>query len=218
MMDSRLYVITGSAFLKGRRLEDVIRQAIGGGADCIQLREKEATSRELLEMAVLLRRITRETDIRFIVNDRVDIALAADADGVHLGQDDLPIAVARKLLGPEKIIGISTHSVQEAIAAEQAGADYIGLGPIHPTQTKLDAEPVIGVEGVREVRRHVSIPIVAIGGIKQPDVAEIIRAGANGVAVISAIIGANDVYAAAAAMRAEVDRIREEGKPHGTDD
>lgn len=207
-MDSRLYVITGNAFLQGRRLEDVILQAIQGGADCIQLREKELSSRELLETGRLLRRITAENNIRFIVNDRLDIALAVDADGVHLGQDDLPIDVARRLLGPEKIIGISTHDAQEAIAAEKAGADYIGVGPIKATQSKSDAAPAIGLEGVQEIRRHVSLPIVAIGGIKQDDVAGIIRSGANGIAVISAIIGADDVYQAASAMRSEVDRIR----------
>ncbi|MFC4767322.1 thiamine phosphate synthase [Effusibacillus consociatus] len=211
-MDSRLYVITGKSFLKGRRLEDVIREAIDGGADCIQLREKDISSRELLEMGRLLRQITKEKAIPFIVNDRLDIALAVDADGIHLGQDDMPIEIARKLLGPDKIIGISTHGVEEAVAAELAGADYIGLGPIKATQTKLDTEPVIGIEGIREVRRHVSLPIVAIGGVKQEDAAEIVQAGANGVAVISAVIGADDVYQASSALRAQVDRVREEGE------
>jgi thiamine-phosphate pyrophosphorylase len=214
-MDSRLYVITGNAFLNGRSLEEVIRKVISGGADCIQLREKDVSTRELLEMGSVLRRITRENGVPFIVNDRLDIALAVEADGVHLGQDDLPIEAARKIMGPHKIIGISTHDVKEAVAAERAGADYIGLGPVKATQTKLDAEPAIGVEGIREVRRHVSLPIVAIGGIKQGDVADIIRAGATGVAVISAVIGADDVFRASFDMRKEVDRIRREH--NGTD-
>ncbi|WP_096184209.1 thiamine phosphate synthase [Effusibacillus lacus] len=215
-LDSRLYVITGSAFLKGRKLEDVILQAIGGGADCIQLREKDVSSRELLEMAVLLRKLTKETGTTFIVNDRVDIAQAVGADGVHLGQQDLPIAVAREILGPDKIIGISTHDSKEAIEAERSGANYIGLGPVHPTPTKSDAEPAIGLQGIREVCRHVSIPVVAIGGIKQKDVEDIIRSGASGVAVISAVIGADDVHAAAKAMRDAVDRVRKEGIGHGS--
>jgi thiamine-phosphate pyrophosphorylase len=207
-MDSRLYVITGHSFLKGRRLEDVIRAAIHGGADTIQLREKDFSGRELLEAGQLLRRLTRELGARLIVNDRIDVAKAVDADGVHLGQKDLPIEVARDILGPDKIVGLSTHNVAEAVAAERAGADYIGLGPMKPTTTKLDTEPVVGPEGVKAVRAAVRLPIVAIGGIKEADVAEIIRNGANGVAVISAVIGAEDVEGAARALRAIVERER----------
>jgi thiamine-phosphate pyrophosphorylase len=207
-MDSRLYVITGHQFLKGRSLEDVIRAAIKGGADCIQLREKDYTGRELLEAGTLLRRVTREMGVKFIVNDRVDVAKAVDADGVHLGQSDLPIQAARDLLGPGKLVGLSTHNVAEAVEAERLGADYIGLGPMKPTATKLDTEPVVGPQGVKEVRKHVKLPIIAIGGIKEEDVAEIIRSGANGVAVVSAIIGSDDVRRAAERMRAIVDQER----------
>jgi thiamine-phosphate pyrophosphorylase len=207
-MDSRLYVVTGDTFLKGRSLEDVIRAAIAGGADCIQLREKDYTGRQLLEAGHLLRRITREMGARLIINDRIDVAKAVDADGVHLGQSDLPIEVAREILGTGKIVGLSTHNVEEAVAAERAGADYIGLGPMKPTTTKLDTDPVVGPQGVKAVRAHVKLPIVAIGGIKQEDVAEIIRCGANGVAIISAIIGAEDVRGAAGAIRSIVDRER----------
>ena len=207
-MDSRLYVITGQAFLKGRRLEDVIAAAIRGGADTIQLREKDLNGRELLASGQLLRRVTRELGARLIVNDRIDVARAIDADGVHLGQNDLPIEVARAILGPDKLVGLSTHNVEEAVAAERAGANYIGLGPMKPTTTKLDTEPVVGPIGVREVRRHVKLPIVAIGGIKQEDVAEIIRSGANAVAIISAIVGSDDVEAAARNIRSIVDQER----------
>ena len=207
-MDSRLYVITGQAFLRGRRLEDVIAAAIRGGADTIQLREKDYSGRELLEAGHLLRRVTRELGARLIINDRIDVAHAVDADGVHLGQGDLPIAAARAILGPDKIVGLSTHNVEEAVLAERAGANYIGLGPMKPTQTKLDTEPVVGPSGLREVRRHVQLPIVAIGGIKQEDVAEIIRSGANAVAIISAVIGSDDVEGAARAIRTLVDAER----------
>jgi len=209
-MDSRLYVITGSAFLRGRSLEEVITAAIRGGADTIQLREKDFGGRALLEAGRLLRRITAEHGVRLIVNDRIDVAIGVDADGVHLGQSDLPITVARDILGPGKIVGLSTHSVAEAVAAERAGADYIGLGPMFPTRTKLDTEPVVGPDGVRDVRRHVRLPIVAIGGIRPEHAAEIIGNGANAVAVISAVIGADDVEGAARTVRQIVDRKREE--------
>jgi thiamine-phosphate pyrophosphorylase len=207
-VDSRLYVITGHQFLKGRPLEDVIRAAILGGADTIQLREKDYSGRELLQAGTVLRLLTRELGARLIVNDRIDVAKAIDADGVHLGQGDLPIEVARAILGPDKIVGLSTHNVAEAVAAERAGANYIGLGPMKPTQTKLDTEPVVGPAGIKEVRRHVALPIVAIGGIKQEDVAEIIRSGANAVAIISAIVGSDDVEGAARMVRAIVDEER----------
>jgi thiamine-phosphate pyrophosphorylase len=207
-VDSRLYVITGHQFLKGRPLEDVIRAAILGGADTIQLREKDYSGRELLQAGTVLRQLTRELGARLIVNDRIDVAKAIDADGVHLGQGDLPIEVARAILGPDKIVGLSTHNVAEAVAAERAGANYIGLGPMKPTQTKLDTEPVVGPAGIKEVRRHVALPIVAIGGIKQEDVAEIIRSGANAVAIISAIVGSDDVEGAARMVRAIVDEER----------
>lgn len=207
-MDSRLYVITGHSFLGDRRLEDVIRAAILGGADCIQLREKHYTGRELLEAGHVLRRVTSEYGVNLIINDRIDVARAVDADGVHLGQGDLPIEVAREILGPDKIVGLSTHNVAEAVAAERAGANYIGLGPMKPTTTKLDTDPVVGPAGVKEVRKHVSLPIVAIGGIKCEDVAEIIRNGANSVAIISAIIGSEDVEGAAREIRAIVDLER----------
>ncbi|PWK14422.1 thiamine phosphate synthase [Tumebacillus permanentifrigoris] len=207
-MDSRLYVLTGHAYYKGRQLKDVIAAALRGGADCIQLREKDYSGRELLEAGHLLRRLTREAGVKLIINDRIDVARAVDADGVHLGQGDLPIQVAREILGAGKIVGLSTHNVEEAVAAERAGADYIGLGPMKPTQTKLDTEPVVGPAGVLEVRRHVRLPIVAIGGITAADTAEIIRCGANSVAVVSAVVGADDVEAAARELREIVDRER----------
>jgi len=205
----RLYVITGAAFLRGRSLEAVVTAALEGGADCIQLREKVSSGRELLAAGQLIRRLTREQGALYIVNDRIDVAAATDADGVHLGQGDLPLAVARDLLGPDKLVGISTHNVAEAVAAEAAGADYIGLGPMFPTQTKLDTEPVVGPTGVREVRRHVQLPIVAIGGIKHEHVPAIIRGGATTVAVISAVIGADDPAAAARAFCQSIATARE---------
>lgn len=146
----------------------------------------------------------RRSGAAFIVNDHPDIAMAVDADGVHLGQDDLPVEVARKLMGGSRIIGVSTHSVEQARAAQSAGADYIGFGPIFMTRTK-DAGPRQGIEGLRQVRKAVTLPVIAIGGINSGNLDEVLRAGADGVAVISAILAAPDPYETARGM---VDRIQ----------
>ncbi|MDA8233580.1 MAG: thiamine phosphate synthase [Clostridia bacterium] len=192
-----LYVITGSEFTKGRPLLEVVAQAIEGGAKVVQLREKETTARELLKLADKLRVMTKEAGVAFIVNDRVDLAKAAEADGVHLGQDDLPLEVARELLGRDKLIGISTHSLEQAVAAEEAGADYIGVGPVFPTATKENLDPVVGLELLTRIKEAVNIPIVAIGGINDGNAAQVVEAGADSIAVITAVMGANDVAAAA---------------------
>ena len=140
----------------------------------------------------------------FIVNDHPDIAMAVDADGVHLGQDDLPVELARRLMGSNRIIGVSTHSIEQARAAQSAGADYVGFGPIFPTRTK-DAGQLQGVEGLRNVRRAATLPVIAIGGINDGNLDEVLRAGADGVAVISAILAAPDLHKAARGM---VERIQ----------
>jgi thiamine-phosphate pyrophosphorylase len=146
----------------------------------------------------------RRSGAAFIVNDHPDIAMAVEADGVHLGQDDLPVEVARKLMGGSRIIGVSTHSVEQARAAQSAGADYIGFGPIFTTRTK-DAGPRQGIEGLRQVRKAVTLPVIAIGGINSGNLDEVLKAGADGVAVISAILSAPDPYDTAREM---VDRIQ----------
>ena len=176
--------------------EDVARAGIAGGARVIQLRGKSMPVRELYTVAVRLREITADAGVLFIVNDSVELALASHADGVHLGQDDMPLEMARRLMGPDRIIGVSTHSVRQATVAEAGGADYIGFGPIYQTSTKDAGEPK-GPDGIREVREKVKIPIVAIGGINAGNVREVIAAGADAVAVISAVSGAEDMAAAA---------------------
>jgi thiamine-phosphate pyrophosphorylase len=195
--DLSLYVITDRALARGRPLEEIVAAAIRGGATMIQLREKERPVREIVDTGRRLLEITRPAGVPLIVNDRVDVAMAIDADGVHVGQDDLPVADARRLVGPDKIVGASAGTVQEAVQAEADGADYVGVGSIFATATKPDAGPAIGPEAISEIRTVVRIPIVAIGGITPANAAEAIHAGAHGVAVLSAVVGADDVREAA---------------------
>ena len=187
---------------------DVIRAAIEGGATVVQYREKEGTTRRLLEESLALRRLTREAGVPFIVNDRVDVALAVEADGVHVGQDDMPAAVTRRLMGRDKIVGVSATNLQEALQAEKDGADYLGAGPVFATPTKPDAAPAMGLEGLAEICRRVSIPVVAIGGINEQNAATVIEAGADGVAVISAVVAAPAVAAAARRLREVIEATR----------
>lgn len=192
MRDFCLYVITGENFHPGRSLIEVMEQAILGGADIIQLRDKTGSREEVLRKAIQLRELTRKYGVTFIVNDYIDIALEADADGIHLGQGDMPLSKARELVG-DKIIGISTHQIEEAILAQQQGADYIGVGPIFPTATKPDVVDPVTVEYVRQVASRITIPFVAIGGIKLHNVDDVIRAGATRICAISEIVGSTDV-------------------------
>jgi thiamine-phosphate pyrophosphorylase len=191
MKDFRLYAITGEQFHPGRAMLHVMEQAILGGADIIQLRDKKGSKAEVLAKAQALRKLTRRYGVTFIVNDDIDIALEADADGVHLGQGDLPLPEARKRMGG-KVIGISTHAIEEALLAQEQGADYIGVGPVFPTKTKENVTPVT-VDYVREVSRRIAIPFVAIGGIKLHNVDEVIRAGARRICAVSEIVGSDDV-------------------------
>ena len=162
-----------------------------------QYRNKNGTRREIYETALRLARALRTSGALFILNDHADIAAAVGADGVHLGQDDLPIAAARRVLGPEALVGISTHSLEQARAAQEAGADYIGFGPVYQTSTK-DAGSVQGIEGLSAVAAAVSIPVIAIGGITRDTIGDVMRAGARGAAVIGAVCSAPDIASAAA--------------------
>ena len=178
--------------------------AAAGGADMIQLRDKSGDLRALLPQARAIQALCRAHGAIFIVNDRLDLALAAGADGVHVGQDDLPAESARHLLGPGRLLGVSTHDRAQAKAAEAAGADYIGFGPMFPTGTKETGYTPRGLEGLREIRAAVRLPVLAIGGITLETAADVIAAGATAPAVISAIVAAPDIAAAAAAFRARV--------------
>lgn len=194
-MDPTLYVVLDRAAARGRSLDDLLEALIDGGCRMVQLREKEWPSGRLLPVAERLLARARRAGITFIVNDRVDLAVAIGADGVHLGQDDLPAPVARPLLRPGMILGVSTHSVAQAHAARDDGADYIAIGSVFATATKPDFE-LVGPGLVRKLRPDIRVPMVGIGGITHDNVGDVIRAGADGVAVISAICAAPDPTAA----------------------
>jgi len=182
--------LSGICFITDRKysslpLQDMVTVVLRAGVKWVQYREKDLSRREIYANAVILRKLTRLFDASLIINDHADIALAVEADGVHLGQDDLPLKEARKIMG-SRIIGISTHSLAEAVEAERGGADYIGFGPVFHTTTK-DAGPPKGAGNIRVIKENVGIPVVAIGGINPDNVASVIRSGADAVAVATAI-------------------------------
>ena len=189
-IDYSLYLVTDRSLCGSRSTIDVVAAAVAGGVSCVQLREKHLPVREMIAEARQLISFLRPLGIPLIVNDRVDVALAANADGVHLGQSDMHIGDARNILGPGRIIGISAESVDDAVTAEQEGADYVGISPVFGTMTKTDIAEPLGLAGVREIRWRVGLPLVGIGGISAANAAEVVRAGADGVAVVSAIVSA----------------------------
>lgn len=208
MLDLSLYLVTDRDLAVGRPLAGIVRAAADAGVTCVQLRDKSGSTRTLVSQAQELISLLRPRGIPLIVNDRVDVALATGADGVHLGQDDLPLPAARALLGPSRVIGISVESVEQAIAAERTGADYLGVSPVFATPTKTDTAAPLGLDGLSAIRRATALPLVAIGGIGAHNAAAVIRAGADGVAVVSAIVAAADPGRAAADILAQVRRGR----------
>lgn len=213
--DFRLYAITDERSHPGRSMLEVMEQALIGGADVVQLRDKTASRNELLEKARALRELTSRYGVPFIVNDHPEVALAADADGVHLGQDDMPIEQARALLGPDRIIGISTHAPDQALAAERAGADYIGAGPVFATATKPGRRPVTTAY-VRQVAASVRIPFVAIGGITPANADEVLAAGATRLCAVTAVVGSGDPAAVCRTLLAKMDaHAAKTDKPDG---
>ncbi len=207
-VDWSLTVITDSALSLGRSDLEIARAAIAGGATIVQLRQKEGTAREMVLLGRALRALTREMGVTFIVNDRVDVALAVDADGAHIGQDDLPADAARALLGAGRLLGVSAATPDEANAALAAGADYLGVGAVYSTGSKADAGAPIGLDGLALVAGATSLPVVAIGGIGPGRAAPCIGSGAAGVAVISAIVSQPDPEVAARLLRAEINAAR----------
>jgi len=208
-----LYVITDEVLSGGRSHEEQTRAAVEGGAGVIQLRDKRADTRRLYEAACAMREATRAAGALLIVNDRLDIALAADADGLHVGPDDLPVAVARRLLRPGMILGASAGTVEEAIAAERDGADYLGVGAVYEARgSKADAGAPVGPERIAAIRKAVNIPLVGIGGIKAENAMPVIEAGADGVAVITGVVAAPDIRLAAEQLVALV-RSAKRGSP-----
>lgn len=196
----KLYVCTDSGLMTSATVEESVEAAVKGGATVIQLREKNATSRELYELAVRVRAVTAKYNVPLIIDDRVDIAIAADADGVHLGQSDLPCAAARKMLGEDKIIGVTAPTPELARAAKADGADYIGIGAMFATSTKTDTKPCTK-ENLAAVRAAFDLPMVIIGGVKRSNVMQFAGMGIDGAAVISDIIADPDPEAAAREMR-----------------
>ncbi|MDY6893602.1 MAG: thiamine phosphate synthase [Chloroflexota bacterium] len=200
---SGLYLILDTQALRGKNEIEVARQSIQGGATIIQLRDKMRTKSELVPMAQELKKMCQFNAL-FIVNDYLDIALASDADGLHLGQEDLPLPVARRLLPADMILGCSTATLEEALQAQEQGADYIAVGAMYPTPSKTDIR-LAGIETLRQVKEQVSVPVVAIGGINEDNVAEVINAGADAVAIISAVLHADDVNEASKRIIAKIE-------------
>lgn len=190
-LDIDLYVILDRTASLERDLRDILDGVIRGGGRIVQFREKEWSSRQCLPLLEDLRRRAKSAGVSFVVNDRLDLALAVEADGFHIGQDDLPAPLARRLLPPSMFLGVSTHSLEQARRAQEEGADYVAVGSIFPTTTKPEFQ-LVGLDLLRAARRAVTAPLVAIGGITPDNAAEVIRAGADGVAVISAVCGASD--------------------------
>lgn len=206
-LDLRLYLVTDRTLSLGRPLEEVVEKAVKGGVTVVQLREKEADSRAFYQLALTLKQLLRPYRVPLIINDRLDIALAVDADGLHIGQSDLPYPIVRKLLGKEKIIGLSVESTEDAITANQWDVDYIAISPVYATPTKTDTAPALGLEGIRAITQLSVHPSVGIGGISHTNTTDIIRAGANGVAIVSGIMSASDPEKAARQFRNNIDKI-----------
>lgn len=209
----RLYAVTEPETPAGPLLISQVEQAIAGGVTAVQLRDKLSSMREVVEAGRVLRRLASQAGVLFIVNDRVDLALALDADGVHLGQDDLPPAAARRLLGPDKVIGVSVGNYDEARPDLLDVADYVGVGPMFETRTKSDAGRAVGPDMIRGLRPLIRQPIVGIGGIAIENAEQVISAGADGIAVVAAIFRAADIAAASRELRTIVDDAVSRARP-----
>ena len=199
--DLRLYLVTDRDLANGKPLEQIIEEAVKGGVSMVQIREKDSNTRDFYQLAVSVKQILQKYNVPLIINDRLDIALAADADGLHIGQSDLPYEQARKILGPDKIIGLSVESIEQAREANKLDVDYIGLSPVFSTQTKNDIAKPLELDGVREIVSFTKHPTVAIGGINTKNAGDVIHAGADGIAVVSAIISNENPKEAASELR-----------------
>lgn len=196
----KLYLVTDRELSLGRSLEEVVSESVAGGVTIVQLREKDASTGEFIDLATRLKNILKPLGIPLIINDRIDVALAVDADGVHIGQSDMPYALARKLLGQDKIIGLSVENMEDLMKANELDVDYVGISPVYGTPTKTDTAEPFGLEGLRKAVSLSVHPTVAIGGMNADTVGEVIAAGADGVAVVSAISSAPSPRQAAAQL------------------
>jgi thiamine-phosphate pyrophosphorylase len=206
--DADLYVVITEAFCAGRSSLEVLAAALDAGVRLVQLREKDLTDRALYQRALQFRELTATQNALLIIDDRVDIALASGADGVHVGQEDLPVEATRSL-GPDLIIGCSTHSIDEAVSAQAAGASYVNIGPIFSTQTKANVAAALGPQVIDAVKPHLTIPWTVMGGIKPSNIDQVLERGARRVAVVTAVTAADDVRAACAELRAKIAESRQ---------
>jgi thiamine-phosphate pyrophosphorylase len=214
--DLRLYLVTCRALGRGRPLVDLVRQAVEGGVTVVQLREKAESTRRFVALAEELQGLLVPLGVPLVINDRIDVALAVGAAGVHVGQDDMEVATARRLLGNDRLLGVSVSTVEEAQRAEADGADYLGVSPIHATLTKTDAPSPVGLRGLAAVRAATRLPLVAIGGLCADNLLPVLEAGANGIAVVSALMAADDPGAAARELRTRIDRPGSLGRVAGS--
>lgn len=203
-IDYGLYLVTDRKLTLGRDLLYIIEEAILGGVTLVQLREKNCSSREFYDIALKVAKLTKKYNIPLIINDRLDIALAVKAEGLHIGQSDIPYLIARKILGKDAIIGLSVESVQDAINAESLDVDYLGISPVFSTNTKTDIAQPLGIEGIKAIKKLSSHKLVAIGGINLKNTQEIILAGADGIAIVSAICSAESPREASQALKEEL--------------
>ena len=187
-----VYLVTDRAFSRGRSTPEIVEAAIRGGVSVVQLREKDLDTRDFYTEAAQIRDLLRSADIPLIINDRIDIALAVDADGVHVGRHDMPVRIARKILGPDRIIGLSLNKLKDITEEALAFADYLAVSPVFSTATKLDTAPEWGLEGLRKARELTDMPLVAIGSIKNENAGQVVMAGADCVAVVTAIVSAEN--------------------------
>ncbi len=199
-IDYSLYLCTDRSIMSDTSIEECVEKSLKGGVSVVQIREKDCSGKEFLQIAKSVKEITKRYNVPLIINDRVDVAIAVGADGVHVGQDDLPCAIVRSMVGEDMIIGVSASSLTEALKAQQDGADYIGVGAMFATDTKTDAK-VVTMEELDRIRREVSIPIVVIGGINKTTLPDFIGKGIDGIAVVSAIVSQNDVESAARELK-----------------
>lgn len=207
IIDYSVYLVSDRSMASGT-VEEIIREAVKGGVGIVQLREKTASTREFLHYAIRIRDCLAEFNIPLIINDRLDIALAVNAAGVHVGQDDMPCSQVRKIVGPTKIVGVSVSTPEEAVAAEEESADYLGISPIYTTPTKKDTPPAVGLGGLKIIRTVTTLPLIGIGGLHAGNASDVIKAGANGIAVVSAIMTSSDPCRTARDLRDAVERGR----------
>lgn len=208
----RLYLVTDQSLMRGRPLADVVAAAVQGGVSCVQLREKNLSARDFLAQALMLKKLLAPQRVPLVINDRIDIALACGAEGVHLGQSDLPVAQARQLLPPQVFIGWSVETMSDVLQSATLPLDYLGVSPVFATPTKTNTGTAWGLEGLALVRAATALPLVAIGGMHAGNARQVLRAGADGLAVVSALCAADDPQAAAAGLRLLCDEALRVGR------